>query len=86
MLPLHGRDGSSILHRGTKHESNMKTLISESGGFRLYVEINKIDAMSDLVNFKILSSYEDARDPEAERVALSMMLTDAELQLLKASI
>lgn len=68
---------------GTNYEFNMKKLISENSGYKVWVELTDLDYPKGMTHIKFLTTYDDAIDPNAEYVKFSMTLSDKELKLLK---
>lgn len=68
---------------GTNYEVNMKKLISENAGYKVWVELTDIDYPKGMTHIKFLTTYDDAKDSNSEHVKFSMSLNDKELKLVK---
>ena len=68
---------------GTKYNDNMKKLISENNGYKVWVELTDLNYPTGMTHIKFLTTYDDAKDPTFENVKFSMSLNDNELKILK---
>jgi len=64
----------------------MKKLISNTGGFKTYAEIRECVNPSGLVQFRLLTEFEQSKDPNEHRVLCEILLTEEERQALKEFI
>jgi hypothetical protein len=60
----------------------MKTMISENGGYQVFVEVRECLTPSWLSQVRFLSKWADAKNPDDEQVMMEMMLTAAEIDKL----
>lgn len=61
----------------------MKTLIQESGVYKLYAEFRNCENPNNLVELRLLSQWDAARNPDELHVKLSLILTPEERKRLK---
>jgi hypothetical protein len=61
----------------------MKTLIQSNGGYTVYAEIREAISPKGLVELRVLTQWDNAKDPEDVQVKFSMMLTPEDRQRLK---
>jgi hypothetical protein len=61
-------------------------LISENAGYKLYCEVRKLDIHPQDNHIRIYSTYEWAKNPEAEQNKIELFLSDNELELLRNSL
>jgi len=65
----------------------MKKLISNSGGYQLYVELKLIPAMKNKQHeLRFTTKYEHAKDPDDEQLKFQLILDDEALENLKEII
>ena len=65
----------------------MKTLISNNGGYKLFLEIKPIPALKNLQHeLRFTTVYENSKDPEDEQVKLQLVLDEQALAKLKTVI
>jgi len=60
-------------------------LISDNGGMKLYAQITPMDVKGyeGWVNFKLYTTYDEAKDPEDQHVQLNLCLTQEQRVKLK---
>jgi hypothetical protein len=62
----------------------MKTLISNNGGYKLFVEVgDPIKHTDGDVQIRFLTQYEDAKNPDELHVKFAAVLTKEQRQTLK---
>lgn len=64
----------------------MKTLISDDNGYKTYLEIRPCINPAELVEMRILTQWDNAKDPDAFQVKVSLILTPDARQKLKESL
>lgn len=65
----------------------MKTLISESGTYKVFVEIRDANASQSVdYQLRLLSTLDSAKDPNGEKVLAELILSPEELQNFAAAI
>ena len=61
-------------------------LISENAGYKLYCEVRKLDVHPQDNHVRIYTTYDWAKNPEAEQNKLELFLSDKELETLRQSL
>lgn len=61
-------------------------LVSENAGYKLYCEVRKLDIHPNDNHVRIYTTYDWAKNPEAEQNKLELFLNDKELETLRQSL
>lgn len=61
----------------------MKTLISNNGGYKLYVQITEVMTHNNEYELKFLTQYENSKNPDEFQTKFATILTLEELKKLK---
>lgn len=61
----------------------MKKLISNNGGWKTYAEIRECVTPPDLVQLRVLTQWEQGKNPDDLRVVCDIFLNPTERQALK---
>lgn len=61
----------------------MKTLISNTDGYRVYAEIRSYDRSEGNIQLRFSTQWDNAKNPEAEQVKFEMILTPEQRACLK---
>lgn len=61
----------------------MKTLISDTNGYQLYVETRDYLKSNGNKQLRFITVWDDAKDPTGEQVKFEMILTPEQRQKLK---
>lgn len=61
-------------------------LVSENAGYKLYCEVRKLDIHPQDNHVRIYTTYDWAKNPEAEQNKLELFLSDKELETLRQSL
>lgn len=61
----------------------MKTMISDTNGYRVIAEIREVQNPDNLVQLRFLTQWTDAKDPLALQKRFEMFLTPEQRQTLK---
>lgn len=61
-------------------------LISDISGYKLYCETRKLDIPAGHYHVRVFTTYEWAKDPEAEQNKMELFLTPSELEKLRQSL
>jgi hypothetical protein len=61
-------------------------LVSENAGYKLYCEVRKLDIHPQDNHVRIYTTYDWAKNPEAEQNKLELFLNDKELETLRQSL
>lgn len=61
----------------------MKTLLSENGGYRVYVELNDFVRSNGSTELKFISTYDSSKNPEYEQTKFAIILTPEQRRILK---
>jgi hypothetical protein len=61
-------------------------LVSENAGYKLYCEVRKLDIHPNDNHVRIYTTYDWAKNPEAEQNKLELFLSDKELETLRQSL
>lgn len=64
----------------------MKKLISNIAGFKTYAELRPCIHPTNLVQFRLLTEFEQSKDPSEHRVLCEILLTEEERQALREFI
>ena len=64
----------------------MKTLISDSGGMKTYIEIRHLDEPHSMYYFRISTSLDNVRRPDDDKTRLDLCLKQDEFAILKKII
>lgn len=62
----------------------MKTQISDSGDYKVFVEVNEYLRSNGNVHVKFLTKWEKAKNPEEEQTKFQMILSPQELENLRS--
>jgi hypothetical protein len=61
-------------------------LVSENAGYKLYCEVHKLNVQPQDNHVRIYTTYEWAKNPNAEQNKLELFLNDKELETLRQSL
>jgi hypothetical protein len=61
-------------------------LVSDNAGYKLYCEVRKLDVHPNDNHVRIYTTYDWAKNPEAEQNKLELFLNDGELETLRRSL
>jgi hypothetical protein len=61
-------------------------LVSENAGYKLYCEVRKLDVHPQDNHVRIYTTYDWAKNPEAEQNKLELFLSDTELDAFKQAL
>ena len=61
-------------------------LVSDNAGYKLYCEVRKLDVHPNDNHVRIYTTYDWAKNPEAEQNKLELFLNDGELETLRQSL
>jgi hypothetical protein len=61
-------------------------LVSENAGYKLYCEVRKLDIHPQDNHVRIYTTYDWAKNPDAEQNKLELFLNDKELETLRQSL
>ncbi len=61
-------------------------LVSENAGYKLYCEVRKLDIQPQDNHVRIYTTYDWAKNPEAEQNKLELFLNDMELAKLRQAL
>lgn len=61
----------------------MKTLLSDSGDYKVYVEVNSYLRSDGGVELKFTSKWDSAKNPDEEQVRFRTILTAEQRKILK---
>jgi hypothetical protein len=61
-------------------------LVSENAGYKLYCEVRKLDIHPNDNHVRIYTTYDWAKNPDAEQNKLELFLSDKELETLRQSL
>jgi len=61
-------------------------LINDTGGYKLYCETRKLDIPVEHYHVRVYTTYDWAKDPEAEQNKMELILSQAELEKLRQSL
>ena len=61
-------------------------LVSENAGYKLYCEVRKLYVHPQDNHVRIYTTYDWAKNPEAEQNKLELFLSDTELDALKQAL
>ena len=61
-------------------------LVSENAGYKLYCEVRKLDVHPQDNHVRIYTTYDWAKNPDAEQNKLELFLNDKELETLRQSL
>ena len=61
-------------------------IVSENAGYKLYCEVRKLDIHPQDNHVRIYTTYDWAKNPEAEQNKLELFLTDDELSVLRTAL
>ena len=61
-------------------------LVSDNAGYKLYCEVRKLDVHPNDNHVRIYTTYDWAKNPEAEQNKLELFLNDGELEALRQSL
>ena len=61
----------------------MKTLISDTNGYRVYAELRDYDRSNGNRQLRFITVWDNAKDPKGEQVKFEMILTPEQRKLLK---
>mgnify|MGYP000382454486 CR=1 FL=1 len=61
-------------------------LVSENAGYKLYCEVRKLDIHPQDNHVRIYTTYDWAKNPDAEQNKLELFLSDIELDALKQAL
>jgi hypothetical protein len=61
-------------------------LVSENAGYKLFCEVRKLDIHPQDNHVRIYTTYDWAKNPDAEQNKLELFLSDKELETLRQSL
>ena len=61
----------------------MKMLLSNNGGYKMYVETRQFLNSKDSVQLRFLSTFDGSKNPEEEQVKFEIILTEEQRKQLK---
>ena len=61
-------------------------LVSENAGYKLYCEVHKLNVHPQDNHVRIYTTYDWAKNPNAEQNKLELFLSDKELETLRQSL
>ena len=61
-------------------------LVSDNAGYKLYCEVRKLDVHPNDNHVRIYTTYDWAKNPEAEQNKLELFLNDGELETLTKAL
>ena len=61
-------------------------LINDTSGYKLYCETRKLDIPAGHYHVRVYTTYDWAKDPEAEQNKMELILSQAELENLRQSL
>lgn len=61
----------------------MKTLISDTSGYRVMAELREVQIPENLIQLRFLTQWDHAKNPKGEQVKFEMLLTPEQRERLK---
>jgi hypothetical protein len=61
-------------------------LINSNAGYKLYCETRKLEVPSDSFHVRIFTTYDWAKNPDAEQNKMELILSEQELENLRQSL
>jgi hypothetical protein len=61
-------------------------LVSENAGYKLFCEVHKLSVQPQDNHVRIYTTYDWAKNPNAEQNKLELFLSDKELEALRQSL
>jgi len=61
-------------------------LINDNAGYKLFCETRPLEVLSDSFHVRIFTTYDWAKNPEAEQTKMELILSSKELENLRQAL
>ena len=73
-------------HAGEPNFYGVSMLVSDNAGYKLFCEVRKLDIHPKDNHVRIFTTYDWAKNPEAEQNKIELFLSDEELATLRKAL